>query len=199
MGKRLIIFLTSIFLIGATIYGNYDRLYETYYDVTDGLVEFTVEGDKAYMEGVISYRTIARVEELIDEHPQVTTIVMVEVPGSVDDEANLIASRLVRQAGLNTNVPEGGYIASGGVDFFCAGVERTAHKNSTFGVHSWSWGGDTSADELPKTDPEHEVYLAYFREMGIDEEFYWFTIEAAPADDMYDMTYEELIAYGLIQ
>ena len=33
--------------------------------------------------------------------------------------------------------------------------------------------------------------------LGSDD-FYWFTIEAAPADDIYYMTNQEIIDYGLI-
>lgn len=52
------------------------------------------------------------------------------VDGSVDDESNLVAYKMVREAGLNTYLPSDGDIASGGVDFFIAGIERTVNSNN---------------------------------------------------------------------
>ena len=82
---------------------------------------FEIEAETAFMYGVIDYTTPGVVQSLVDEHPEVTRIVMVDVPGSDDDPANLEASRLVRDHGLVTVVPSNGVIASGGVDFFTAG------------------------------------------------------------------------------
>ena len=45
---------------------------------------FEVEGETASMYGVIDHTTPAVVQWLIDEHPEVTTIVMIDVPGSDD-------------------------------------------------------------------------------------------------------------------
>lgn len=189
----------GLIVVAIVVFFNFGRIYTELMLLSEEHAGFTVEGENAYMKGVISGRTIGRVKALIKDHPEVTTIVMTEVPGSVDDEANLVASRLVRAAGLNTEVPEGGFIASGGVDFFCAGVTRTAHENSTIGVHSWAAPGMNNANELPKDHEEHERYLSYYKEMDIPEDFYWFTIAAAPAEGMHNMTQEERITYKVIK
>ena len=63
---------------------------------------------------------------------------MQNVQGSVDDEANIAAARLVRERGLNTLIPGSGMIASGGTDFFLAGVKRTVQPGAKIGVHSWT-------------------------------------------------------------
>lgn len=157
---------------------------------------FTVDGDQVIMSGVIDSTTPDEVERLIDEHPEVKTIVMQEVDGSADDEANLIASRLVRQHGFNTHVPADGMIASGGVDFFLAGVERTVETGGKLGVHSWAGDGVTG-DQVPRDDPQHNLYLDYYAEMGIPAEFYWFTLQAAPAEDIYYMTADEMNQYQI--
>lgn len=86
---------------------------------------FTVEGNKAIMTGAIDAKTPERVAALINDHPEVKTIIMQDVEGSVNDEANLVASRRIRQHGFTTHVPANGVIASGGTDFFLAGVERS--------------------------------------------------------------------------
>jgi len=156
---------------------------------------FDVRGDTAVMSGVIGASTPGRVLELALEHPEVDVIVMREVPGSIDDESNLRAAALVRRLGLATHVPADGEVASGGTDFFLAGARRTAEPGALFGVHSWGGFGEEGAD-VPRDDPEHDKYLEYYRAMGIDEEFYWYTLEAAGADDIHWMTPEELERYG---
>jgi hypothetical protein len=157
---------------------------------------FFVEGREAVMTGVIDSSTPAEVSDLIDDHPEVTTIVMVDVPGSDDDVANLEASRLIRAAGLATHVPADGQIASGGVDFFLAGATRTYEPGATFSVHSWAAGDGITGADLPQDDPEHDLYLDYYAEMDVSEDFYWFTLEAAPADSFHDMTESELERFG---
>ena len=159
--------------------------------------EFEVEGDVAVMRGVIGPSTPRVVHSLLREHPDLETIVMADVPGSMDDHANLRAARMVRERGLATHVPAGGEVASGGTDFFLAGVRRTAAEGARFGVHSWGGPGVDGA-EVPRDDPEHAKYLEYYREMGIPEAFYWYTLEAAPADDIHWMTGEELELYEVL-
>lgn len=159
--------------------------------------EFEVRGQRAHMRGVIGPTTPARVLELLLEHPEVTTIVLDDVPGSMDDEANLRASRLVRRAGLATLVPGDGTVASGGTDFFLAGAVRRAPEGARLGVHSW--GGPTGpGNEQPRDDPSHRLYLDYYRAMGVPGEFYWFTLEAAPQESIHWMTPQEIDRYGLL-
>ncbi len=160
------------------------------------LAAFEVEGTEATMTGVINSSSPDEVRALIDDHPEVTTIVMVDVPGSIDDEANLKASLLVREAGLNTHLNADGAVASGGVDFYLAGVERTFEPGASFGVHSWSDASGNEGKDIPEDDPQHRLYLDYYDRLGIAQDFYWFTLDAAPAGDIYVMTPEDLETYG---
>lgn len=178
-----------------------DRELTEMYDITtEDMSSFKIEGDLAIMNGDISKDTIRQVKKLISDYPKVKTIVMQYVGGSVDDESNLIASQLVREAGMNTLVPKDGLIASGGTDFFCAGVLRTAEEGSQVGVHSWAGDGVENAALLEKNDQSHKKYITYYEKMGMPdpEGFYFFTINAAPADDIYFMSQEELKSYGLV-
>lgn len=161
-------------------------------------VSFEVSGTDAIMRGVIDSQAIAAVRNLIAEHPEVTRIVLQDVPGSLNDNANLRASRLVREAGLNTHVPADGVIASGGVDFFCAGVQRSAEvaAGARLGVHSWGTE-EYRGDRVPRDDPAHQSYLDYYAEMGIPASFYWFTLEAAPPEGVHWMSTEEVDRYML--
>jgi len=165
--------------------------------ILDAPVSFEIKGDKAIMRGTIGVSTPYRVMELVFFHPEVKTIVMTDVPGSVDDDSSLRASRMVRAHGLNTHVPSDGEVASGGTDFFQAGVQRTCGKGALFGVHSWSEFGAEGTD-YPRNSEEHKMYLDYCDEMGIPQSFYWYTLEVAPATDIHYMSEEELVKYGLL-
>jgi hypothetical protein len=87
-------------------------------------------------------------------------------------------------------------VASGGTDFFLAGRERTVVNGAMIGVHSWG-GGPKAATELPKKHRAHKKYLEYYRAIDIPEEFYWYTLDAAPASDIHFMTEEEIIKYKI--
>ena len=158
---------------------------------------FEVDGHVARMRGVIGATTPARVLEMLVLHPGVETLVLVDVPGSMDDIAMLRAARYVRRAGLGTHVPEDGEVASGGTDFFLSGVRRSAGEGARFGIHSWA-GGPVAPLDLPRDHEEHDKYLDYYAEMGIPSAFYWRTLEAAPAEDIHWMTPDELASFEFI-
>ncbi|MFY0630900.1 MAG: M28 family peptidase [Flavobacteriaceae bacterium] len=153
--------------------------------------------DTLYMEGVIYSNTLIDIKEVLDNNPQVTTITMINVPGSIDDEINLVASQEIRKRGINTYLPKDGMVASGGTDMFLAGTKRQAHFTAKLGVHSWS-DGEKGGDEYPKDHPDHAKYLEYYKEMNIPTDFYWYTLKAAPANDIHWMTLNEIKEYQVV-
>jgi len=163
----------------------------------DEPASFTVIGSRCVMAGVIGPSTPARVLELVCEHPEVEVIEMLDVPGSMDDPANLRAASMVRKHGLATHVPGDGIIASGGVDFFLAGAKRSIDEGGRLGVHSWGGGVENGAD-LPREHPDHRMYLDFYAEIGIPSGFYWYTLEAASPEDIHWMTPEEIARYDVI-
>ena len=159
--------------------------------------EHQTRKDTLYMKGVIYSNTLKDIKDVLDANPQVTTLVMEEVAGSIDDEINLVASQEIRKRNINTYLPENGMVASGGTDMFLAGKERQIHPTAKLGVHSWS-GGDQVALDFPRDHEEHQKYLDYYIEMNIPTDFYWYTLEAAPADDIHWMTPEEIVEYKIV-
>lgn len=158
---------------------------------------FKRDGNSLVMTGVIDSNIATTLEAALATHPDIHLIVLQNVEGSIDDEANLEAARIVRQYDLDTHVPADGMIASGGTDFFLAGVERTIEAGALIGVHAW--GGDDIADAaaLPDSHPEHQPYLRYYQDMGIPQSFYWYTLDAAPSEDIHWMTQAEIHRYQL--
>ncbi len=161
------------------------------------LARFDIQNDIAVMTGTIGSSTPAKVLELVFKHPEVTTIKLLRVPGSIDDESNLRAAAYVRQFGLNTVLASNSMVASGGTDFFLAGVKRSVAPGALLGVHSWGGPGFQGKD-VPKDDEQHTPYLEYYNEMGIPAAFYWYTLEAAPADGLHWMTGSELKKFKFV-
>ena len=161
-------------------------------------VRFDVEGDTARMTGVITAELPATLLRLLVEHPEVEIIEMMVVPGSIDDDANVRAAMYVYDRGLTTKLNATSTIASGGTDFFLGGRTRIVEPGAVIGVHSWGGGGIPAVD-VPRDDPVHELYLEFYEAVGVPAEFYWFTLEAAPARGMHIMTDEELARYRIRQ
>jgi len=157
----------------------------------------TVSPNTVYMSGVIYAGTLNDLQTLLSKNPNVNKIVMEDVPGSVDDEVNLLASREIRKRGIATHIPKDGLVASGGTDMFLAGSKRTIEAGAKLGVHSWADEHKT-AREYAKDDSVHELYLKYYREMSIPEAFYWYTLDAAPADDILWMTQADILKYQVV-
>lgn len=153
-----------------------------------------VRDDLLFVKGVVNGDSERETVALLNGAPSVRTIVLTMVLGSADDETNVALGRSLRNAGLSTYLPAAGLVASGGTDLFLSGTRRIVERGALVGVHSWaSPFGD--GDEVPRDDPRHRLYLDYYRDMGIPEAFYWFTLEAAPPDSIHWMTEAEMATY----
>ncbi|WP_120500338.1 alpha/beta hydrolase [Roseovarius sp. EL26] len=162
---------------------------------------FKPVGNALVIEGVIDADTLANLQQTLRENPEVNRLILQNVPGSADDESSLTSlGQFIRKSDLATFVPANGVVASGGTDMVAMGKVRIIAPGACVGVHTWAEGGllgaDTGAD-LPRNDPRHQMYLSFYQEMGIPEEFYWFTLNAAGADDVHWMTKEEINRYRL--
>ncbi len=153
-------------------------------------VSFTAVGNQIVVSGTIDHTTLSAFEEVMDENPEIKTLVLQNIEGSVDDDSNVVFSRVVREEGFDTVVPSNGLVASGGTDLFLAGNRRVLEPGACVGVHSWGGGGYVAA-ELPEDHPEHDRYLNYFEDIGVDPDFYWFTLDAASEEEMHWMTASE--------
>lgn len=162
--------------------------------------EFVVQGDTAAtVNGVLGKTAHKRFEKMLIEHPGVHTLILENVPGSMNDEYNMQTGRLVREKSLTTEVRSYSKVASGGVDLFCAGKKRIIENGAMLGVHSWS-EGKKEATDYPKNDPAHNAQTSYFSEMlgdSLGPIFYFYTIYAAPADSIHWMTTDEIEYYQL--
>jgi hypothetical protein len=162
-----------------------------------GETSFVVQGDTLIMNGEIYSSTLDDFEDVIADNPQITVLREGVVPGSNDDETMIALSYRVRELGLNTELLSDSEVYSGGSDLFLAGVERRMEEGAIIGVHSWS-DGTNDASDFPRSSSEHDMNRTYIEDMLGDDAFYWFTIEAAPAAGMHNMTQNEIATFGLL-
>ncbi len=154
------------------------------------------------MDGDIKSSSLNNFNRLIKTFPDVDKINIINCGGSLDDETNLKLSKKVHEKGISTHLMDNGEIASGGVDFFLAGVKRTKGKNTKIGVHSWSGDGE-EATHFHKGHKYHQPYIDYYKSVGFTqkqaEDFYYFTIHSASADDIHYMTKHEIEKYHILK
>ena len=174
--------------------------YVTTLTIADVPMQFHVHNTFAVAIGYINTNTPNVVQNLINNHPNVTTIVLLNSGGSDDDTANLQASQMLRNAGYKMYLPSNGEIASGAVDMFFAGTTRVIDAGAMVGVHSWG-NGTVQATDFPVGHAYHLPYINYYVNMGLtqqeSEAFYYFTINAAPAASIYWMLDAEIDQYKL--
>lgn len=158
-------------------------------------LRFEVEGDRAYGYGVTDGRSHAVIDRLVRDHPQVDTLVFIDMPGTRDVTANYRLARDIRRAGLATELRPDSRIASGAVDLFLAGSDRTVSCGAMIGVHAWGSTGFDAQDV--GWDTHRSFSREYLSDMGIDPDFYDFRTAAAGADDIYWMRVEEINRWRL--
>ncbi len=139
--------------------------------------------------------------QMLIAFPALRTIEMVECPGTSDDTANLRLGRMIRRAGLDTYVPEGGSVRSGAVELFLAGKHRRAENGAQFAVHSWQDSDGFEPSDVADNDPVNLAYLAYYREMGLSDQqaraFYAMT-NAVPHDEALWLSVSEFARYAAL-
>ena len=164
--------------------------------------EFEVKDNELWMNKEINSKTYNQFVRILEKNPQVDTLVEVNVPGSIDDDTMIRLGYYVRKKGLKTKLLPHSSIDSGGVDLYLAGVERIMEiapggKIPHIGVHSWG-DGINQAKDYPKDAPEHVNNCTYIEKMLGRDDFYWYTIYAAPADGIHEMSLDEIKKYGLV-
>ena len=166
----------------------------------DGSIRFKVDDNIAFGFGTTRPSSYGVVKSFLDDNPDIDTIVLQNMPGTVDSGTNLKIARLIRQRGIKTHLNRRSFIASGAVDLFIAGRQRTMDCGARIGVHSWSVGSGNfriSPKDMQRDEhrPQHEKFLS---DMDIDPAFYVFTREASEPESVHIMTNEEIAYYGLL-
>lgn len=157
-----------------------------------------IDATTVRMAGDVTSNTPRQFAAMLAAYPGLKRLEMVDCPGSLDEEANLILARAIRRTGMETVVPSGGSVRSGAVELWLAGSTRRAAADAEFGVHSWADETGREANDYPANDPVHAEYLGYYREMGMDDAkaraFYALT-NATPFDDVRYLTRDDMARF----
>ncbi len=153
------------------------------------------------MDGILNSSSLDNFNKLEKAFPFVFRINIVNCDGANDDDVNLELSKKIHKKGMQIHLLDNATIAFGGVDFFLAGRMRTRGNNTKIGVRSWTKENVTATD-FPVGHENHLRYINYYVSVGFTqkqaEDFYYFTINAAPANSVHYMTEEEITQYNLI-
>ena len=160
-----------------------------------------LDGGRAALVDATDTTTPRANAQMLIAFPALRTIEMIECPGTSDDTANLRLGRMIRHAGLNTYVPDGGSVRSGAVELFLAGKHRRAASGAQFAVHSWQDSDGFEPSDVADNDPVNLAYLAYYREMGLSDNqakaFYAMT-NAVPHDEALWLSVSEFAQYAAL-
>lgn len=161
----------------------------------EGLLSLRANGALAYGNGYTDARSVGYAKRFFSNNPDVDTFVLQRMSGTQDADMNLRIARGIRARGLSTHLQSDSFIASGAVDLFLAGTQRTIDCGAKIGVHSWSTGLYDAQDAV--YDDRKNRQERFLRDMGIDPSFYVFTRDAAPADGLHVLTDNEIRRFGL--
>lgn len=163
----------------------------------DARFHLQVEDTVAYAYGGTDKDSFNDVRRQLDENPQIETIVLKHIPGTTHLGENSRIAQLIRARGIDTHLESGSFIASGGVDLFLAGDERTMECGARIGVHSWRDENGATPASLGH-DPIEPRMIAFHDSLGIGPEFYPFTRDSAPHESLYFLTMDDVERFDLL-
>lgn len=170
-----------------------------------GLLKFKVKENIAFGYGTTTHRSYGVIKNLVRDHPEVDTLVLKNMPGTKDVDTNLKIARNIRKAGLKTHLERNSFIASGAVDLFLAGTERTMACGAIIGVHTIHYYKEGKAFKGPSFhpgnlghDPFQKRNERFLRDMGIDPTFYEFSRDKALPEELYYLKTEDINRFALL-
>lgn len=156
----------------------------------------------AAMVGATDSRTPAQFRAMLRDHPGIAMLEMIDCPGTEDDHANLILGRMIRAGAIATHVPRNGWVASGAVEVFLAGIHRSVEPGARFAVHSWEDDRGRGPRDYSPEAPENRAYISYYLAMGMTERdaraFYDMT-NSAPFSRPRFLTAAEMARWALLE
>ncbi len=182
--------------------GDSDFDYDDNFDQHD-FPPFYVSDDhqSATLDGVIDSNSFSQFNQMLNEHPEIEIILFDEAPGSVDDDVNTQIGIRIRDLNLHTRIIDNGIIASGAVDLFLAGRDRSRGFNTSIAVNSWTDSSGNEASDFPENSSIHDFYINYYLSIGISpqlaNDFYFFRINAADSNDLYFLDESEIQLYEI--
>lgn len=161
-------------------------------------ITFTELDDTLILNGETQDDSLMKFKQALARHPNTKRIVLNVVSGSDADDINIKIAKFIRKKKLATHLTSTSVIESGGIELFLGGVDRTMERGAQIGVHSWSDRDGYEGRDLPENHPDHKLYIKAYTKLGIPKSFYWFTLNAAAANDMYYLSEDEIERFNLL-
>ncbi len=156
------------------------------------------QGNKAILNGKIGMKTYAQIQNILNKHPEINTLILGEILGSVDDKINEEIGQLIKKSNLSTKLIASSKITLGGVKIFLSGNKRIITRGAKIGVNSWDNGGYKGKD-LPKDHPIHQYKTPYYDlclgDKGTD--FYFYTLKTNLTNDIIWLNEEQLNTWSI--
>jgi len=145
-----------------------------------------IDHNHAELVGATNRASPADFLTMLTDYPAIGTLRLIEAPGTDDDRANMRVARMIRAAGIETHVPNGGSVRSGAVELFLAGATRRIDDGAEFAVHSWIDSHGRQPHDFAEDARPNRMYLDYYQEMGMSRDdaraFYSMTNSVGFAD-----------------
>lgn len=201
--SKLLILVTSL-----TFLNSCDSDSDHYYGHDDDYHEhdfppFYVSNDhrSAVLDGVINSNSYIQFNQMIIQHPGIEVIYFDQAPGSLDDDVTALIGRRIHNRNIDTHILDNGIIASGAVDLFLAGNNRTRGFNTSVGVNSWEDSNGNQGSDFVESSSVHDFYINYYLSIGLGgqlaNDFYFFSINAADSNDLYFLSESEIQFYQI--
>ncbi len=151
----------------------------------------------AELYGQIDSSILEKTQLVLEKNPQLETIRLIYVPWSNHDINNHKAWRLIREAGITTEIPEYGFIASWWTDLLFSWATRNIAEWAKIWVHARTSPSHPESRSLSKEHEAHEEYTSYFEDMWIDLDLYWRTLENTRPESIHRLTTAELVQHWI--
>ena len=157
---------------------------------------YEVVGNKAYLKGTLGHKGYKNTVKMISENPQVSYIVLDDIPGCVNDYYNQQTCYLIKEKNIQTIALAGAQISDGGSDFLFSGLNPLVSDSSYVGVSGWKTRGK-EAVELDKKHEDHKFFTKFYDSININSDLYWYTLDKASSDEIYWMPYKDITNMNL--
>jgi hypothetical protein len=139
--------------------------------------QFRVDGDRLHLSGRLSLASTERLDTILEENGDLAVLVLGEIEADGGATSILQKGRLIRAAGLSTEIAPGTTLSGDAAYLFLAGVTRRIRPGAALAVTGWDTPEGPAAD-LPHDHPAHTERLDYVERMLGAPDFYRFALEA---------------------
>jgi len=162
---------------------------------TANAAQFQVDGYRLTVSGQLTLASTERIDRLLEEFPELSTLVLGEIAPESDPTSMLQKGLLIRGAQLSTEVADGVTLAGDAVYLFLAGVGRELGDGAGIVVTDWQTQVGP-ASLLAEDHPAHQERRDYVQRMVGSADFYWATLDAGA--DGRALSLDELRAFGVL-